>query len=83
MRIELSRRKFIRHVGGASAATILHPILFLSDNQGDPRIDKIVAKSIGTDTHNHIDVPLTVAELPGPAIDLAGEIISPVYLPSA
>ncbi len=74
MRIELSRRKFIRNVSGAGAATILHPLLFLPKNQDDPRIDKIVAKSIGTDTHNHIDVPLNVAELPGPSIDLAGEI---------
>ena len=74
MRRELSRRKFFRNVSGAGAATLLHPLLFLSNNQGDPRIDKIVAKSIGTDTHNHIDVPLNVAELPGPAIDLAGEI---------
>jgi membrane dipeptidase len=74
MRIELSRRKFIRNVSGAGAATLLHPLLFLSNNQPDPRVDKIVAKSIGTDTHNHIDVPLNVAELPGPAIDLAGEI---------
>ena len=74
MRGELSRRKFIRNVSGAGAATLLHPLLFLSNNQGDPRIDKIVSKTIGTDTHNHIDVPLNVAELPGPAIDLAGEI---------
>ncbi len=74
MRVELSRRKFIRNVSGAGAATILHPLLFLSNNQDDSRIDKIVAKTIGTDTHNHIDVPLNVAELPGPAIDLAGEI---------
>ncbi len=74
MRIELSRRKFIRNVSGAGAATLLHPLLFLSGNQDDPRIDKIVAKSIGTDTHNHIDVPLNVSELPGPSIDLAGEL---------
>ena len=34
----------------------------------------IVAKTIGIDTHNHIDVPLDTAELPGPKLDLAGEL---------
>jgi membrane dipeptidase len=34
----------------------------------------IVAKTIGIDTHNHIDVPLTDAEMPGPDIDLRGEM---------
>ena len=72
--MEWSRRKFIKNVTGAGASTMLYPLLFLSDNQSDPRIDKIVAKTIGTDTHNHIDVPLDVAELPGPGIDLADEI---------
>jgi microsomal dipeptidase-like Zn-dependent dipeptidase len=34
----------------------------------------IGAKTIGIDTHNHIDVPLTAAEMPGPDIDLKGEM---------
>ena len=34
----------------------------------------IVAATIGIDTHNHIDVPLITAEVPGPNIDLAGEM---------
>jgi membrane dipeptidase len=29
---------------------------------------------MGIDTHNHIDVPLTAPDVPGPAIDLAGEM---------
>ena len=74
MQKEWTRRKFIKNVSGAGATTILHPLLFPSNNQGDPQIDKIVANTIGTDTHNHIDVPLNVAELPGPSIDLAGEM---------
>jgi len=40
----------------------------------DSRVADIVAKTIGIDTHNHIDVPLTAAEMPGPDIDLAGEM---------
>lgn len=34
----------------------------------------IVAATLGIDTHNHVDVPLTAAEMPGPEIDLAGEM---------
>jgi hypothetical protein len=40
----------------------------------DPRVAGIVAKTIGIDTHNHVDVPLTAAEMPGPDIDLKGEM---------
>ena len=40
----------------------------------DSRVGDIVAKTIGIDTHNHIDVPLTAAEMPGPDIDLKGEM---------
>jgi membrane dipeptidase len=40
----------------------------------DPRVANIVAKTIGIDTHNHIDVPLTATEAPGPDIDLMVEM---------
>jgi membrane dipeptidase len=40
----------------------------------DSRVNDIVAKSVGIDIHNHIDVPLTAAEMPGPDIDLKGEM---------
>jgi membrane dipeptidase len=40
----------------------------------DPRIAKIVADTMGIDTHNNVDVPLTISELPGPNIDMAGEM---------
>src|ERR1700759_1792376 len=40
----------------------------------DPRVAKIVASTLGIDTHNHVDVPLTEAEMPGPDIDLTGEM---------
>jgi membrane dipeptidase len=40
----------------------------------DPRVTAIAAGTIGIDTHNHIDVPLTTDEVPGPTIDLAGEM---------
>ena len=31
-------------------------------------------KAIGIDTHNHIDVPVTAAEMPGPDFDFVGEM---------
>jgi microsomal dipeptidase-like Zn-dependent dipeptidase len=37
-------------------------------------VAEIVASTIGIDTHNHVDVPLTGAEMPGPDIDLAGKM---------
>ena len=40
----------------------------------DPRVAAIVAKTIGIDTHNHIDVPYIALEVPGPTIDLASEM---------
>ena len=43
-------------------------------NNDDPRVAKIVANTIGIDTHNHIDVPLDKAELLGPMLDLPGEL---------
>jgi membrane dipeptidase len=42
----------------------------------DEVVDKIVSATLGVDAHNHIDVPLVAAELPGPHIDLAGELRS-------
>ena len=40
----------------------------------DPRVTAIVARTIGIDTHNHIDVPLDKNELPSPRLDLAEEM---------
>lgn len=53
---------------------MLHPLLSWTDKQEDPRVAKIVAQTIGIDTHNHIDVPLDKAELPGPKLDLSGQL---------
>jgi len=69
-----SRRKFINGITRAGAAITLSPLLSFAINEGDPRVDAIVAKTIGTDTHNHVDVPLSATELPGPNVDLAGEM---------
>jgi membrane dipeptidase len=71
-----SRRKFLATaaVAGAGTALMLNPMLAWALDEIDPRVAAIVAATIGIDTHNHIDVPLMTAEVPGPNIDLAGEM---------
>ncbi|MGI4737368.1 MAG: dipeptidase [Janthinobacterium lividum] len=69
-----SRRKFLATATRAGAAVLLNPLGTWAANEVDPRIAALVAATIGIDTHNHIDVPLTAAEVPGPALDLAGEL---------
>ena len=69
-----SRRKFLHTISGAGAAMMLSPLAAWTIEELDPRVAAIVAGTIGVDTHNHIDVPLTTAEVPGPNIDLAGEM---------
>lgn len=73
-RQEWSRRKFIRTLTGAGAIIALNPLSSRAAGEIDPRVAAIVAKTIGIDTHNHIDVPLNATELPGPKPDLAGEM---------
>jgi membrane dipeptidase len=58
----------------AGAGIILGPRSGWAAGWVDPRAANIAAKTIGIDTHNHIDVPLTTAEMPGPDIDLKDEM---------
>ena len=71
-----SRREFLAAVtvAGAGAAMISSPLAAWAIDDVDPRVAKIVADTIGVDTHNHIDVPLIATEVPGPNIDLSGEM---------
>ena len=71
-----SRRDFLAAaaIAGAGSALMLNPFAAWAAGDADPRVASIVANTIGVDTHNHIDVPLTVAGMPGPDIDLAGEM---------
>jgi membrane dipeptidase len=68
-----SRRKFLGGVAAAGATVTLKPPAWAFEDV-DSRAAAIVATTIGIDTHNHIDVPLTTDEVPGPTIDLAGEM---------
>jgi microsomal dipeptidase-like Zn-dependent dipeptidase len=69
-----SRRQFITTVAGTGAAMMLSPLATWAIDEIDPRVAAIVAATIGIDKHNHIDVPLTADAVPGPDIDLSGEM---------
>ena len=70
-----SRRQFLSSVAmTAGGAIMLRSRLGWAADVTDPRVADIVGKTIGIDTHNHIDVPLTAAEMPGPDIDLSAEM---------
>ncbi|UFH52714.1 dipeptidase [Spirosoma sp. KNUC1025] len=71
---EWSRRKFITTLTGAGTVFMLNPRMSWAIDEIDPRVAAIVAKTIGVDTHNHIDVPINASELPGPTVDLASEM---------
>ena len=78
-----SRRQFLSAVAmTAGAAILLRSRLGWAADKTDPRVADIVAKTIGIDTHNHIDVPLTAAETPGPNIELEG-FFTEVFEPAA
>ncbi|MBE8726620.1 dipeptidase [Flavobacterium hungaricum] len=69
-----NRRSFLFTMSGAGAALMLNPLISWAATDPDPRIAAIVARTFGIDTHNHVDVPLLKSELPGPKVDLAGEM---------
>jgi len=70
-----SRRQFLSTIAMTAGATaLLPPCLGRPADMIDSRVADIVARTIGIDTHNHIDVPLTASEMPGPDLDLAGEM---------
>src|SRR3954471_11078015 len=74
MRATCSRRGFLSAVAGVSASMVWRSSGALAADDVDPRVAALVAGTIGMDTHNHIDVPLTAAEVPGPDLDLASEM---------
>jgi membrane dipeptidase len=74
LRAAYSRREFLATVAGMSAAMVLRSPWVQGADDVDPRVAELAASIIGIDTHNHIDVPLTAADVPGPDLDLVGEM---------
>jgi microsomal dipeptidase-like Zn-dependent dipeptidase len=69
-----SRRDFIGSVAGWGVAMAFGPVAAWAANEIDPKVAVMVSKTIGIDTHNHIDVPQKASDVPGPDLDLAGEM---------
>jgi membrane dipeptidase len=69
-----SRRDFLASVATMGAGMAFVPLAARAGDEIDPKVASIVSSTIGIDTHNHIDVPLTAADVPGPDLDLAGEM---------
>lgn len=70
-----SRRQFLSVAAGMTAgAMALSLRCGWAAETLDPRVADIVAKTIGIDTHNHIDVSMAKTETAEPDIDLTGEI---------
>jgi membrane dipeptidase len=73
--MNLSRRHFISAATlTAGAAVVLRSPFALAMQDLDPRVAGLVAKTIGIDSHNHVDLPLTADAMPGPDIDLVGDM---------
>lgn len=70
-----SRREFLTAltIAGAGASLLGRQAAWAVDGP-DPRVAAIVAATLGIDTHNHVDVPLTTAEVPGPPLELTSEL---------
>jgi membrane dipeptidase len=71
---DCSRRDFLATVAGMGAAMAFSPYSARAADEMDPKVTSTVSSTIGIDTHNHVDVPLTAAEVPGPDLDLVGEM---------
>jgi membrane dipeptidase len=68
-----SRRDFILKTTAAGTALMFSSIFSWANND-DEKIAKIVAKTFGIDTHNHVDVPFSAEDFVGQKYDLAGEL---------
>jgi len=69
-----TRRKFIATVTGGGAAIMLNPFTSWAFIEPDTKVKDIVAKTLGIDTHNHMDVPFNSDEFKGQKYDLANEM---------
>jgi membrane dipeptidase len=69
-----SRRKFIGSLTSAGSALMVAPLSGWTLSMAHPKVAATLAGSISIDTHNHIDVPFNAAEVPGPEVELSGEI---------
>ncbi|HVM89995.1 MAG TPA: membrane dipeptidase [Puia sp.] len=71
---EFSRRKFIKTATGAGVVLFINPFVSRAAFEPDDKVKAIVAKTIGIDTHNHMDVPFNKKEFKNQQYGLANEM---------
>jgi membrane dipeptidase len=69
-----TRRKFIGTITVAGAALVFNPFTSWADNATDRKVKQLVAKIIGIDTHNHMDMPFKKNDFKSQNYDLASEM---------
>lgn len=69
-----SRRKFITTATGASAVLFFNPFSSFAGFEPDDKVKKIASKTIGIDTHNHMDVPFNLEQFKTQQYDLTNEL---------
>lgn len=69
-----TRRKFIGTVTAAGATLVFNPFTSWADIDTDQKVKKLVAKTIGIDTHNHMDMPFKKEEFNSQNYNLATEM---------
>jgi len=69
-----TRRKFIANSTAVGAALVFNPFTSWGENEIDPKVKELVAKTIGIDTHNHMDMPFKINEFESQNYDLATQM---------
>jgi membrane dipeptidase len=69
LHLSFTRRKFI-------VTMMINPLSPWTVFEQDPRVKDIVEKSIGIDTHNHMDLPFNASEFKNQQYNLATEMNS-------
>ncbi len=69
---EVSRRQFLKAASAVGGSMLVGPAWLPAADEADPRVTKLVAGTLGIDTHNHIDVPQVAADVPGPDLEPRG-----------
>jgi membrane dipeptidase len=71
-----TRRKFIATATSAGVVLLFNPFTSLVVIEPNEKVRKIIAKTIGIDTHNHMDVPFSLEQFKGQQYDLNAELIA-------
>lgn len=69
----IQRRKFLKSIGVASAALVLSPASSWAAETQEEKVKRIVSKTIGIDTHNHMDLPFNKSDYQSQNYDFAAE----------